>query len=67
MATETPETYRNDGALVNALTGLGVASKDKTTATKVAFHTLLTEAELESLYTSGIPRRYVDAISDEIV
>jgi phage-related protein (TIGR01555 family) len=44
-----------------------VPSKDKTTATSVSFQTLLTEAELESLYTNGIPRRYVDAISDEIL
>ena len=67
MTTETSENYRNDGALVNVLTGLGVAAKDKTVATKVAFNTLLSEAELEHLYTSGIPRRYVDAIGDEIL
>lgn len=67
MATETSETFRNDGALINTLTGLGVGKKDKTTATKVRFNTLLSEAELESLYTSGIPRRYVDAIGDEIL
>lgn len=67
MTTETSENFRNDGALVNALTGLGVPAKDKTTATKVGFNALLTEADLESLYTSGIPRRYVDAIGDEIL
>ena len=67
MATQTSEDYRNDGALINTLTGLGVAKKDKTVATKVRFNALLTEAELESLYTSGIPRRYVDAIGDEIL
>lgn len=67
MATQTSEDFRNDGALINTLTGLGVGKKDKTTATKVRFNTLLTEAELESLYTSGIPRRYVDAIGDEIL
>ena len=67
MTTASSDNYRNDGALVNALTGLGVPSKDKTTATSVSFQTLLTEAELESLYTNGIPRRYVDAISDEIL
>ena len=67
MTTETSENYRNDGALINTLTGLGVGKKDKTTATKVRFNTLLSEAELESLYTSGIPRRYVDAIGDEIL
>jgi phage-related protein (TIGR01555 family) len=67
MATAASEEFRNDGALVNALTGLGVPAKDKTAATKVGFQLLLTEAELESLYTSGIPRRYVDAIADEIL
>jgi hypothetical protein len=67
MTTASSDNYRNDGALVNALTGLGVRSKDKTTATSVGFQALLTEAELESLYTNGIPRRYVDAIGDEIL
>ena len=67
MATSTPDNFRNDGALVNVLTGLGVGNRDKTTATSIAFQTLLTEAELESLYTSGVPRRYVDAIGDEIL
>lgn len=67
MATQTSENFRNDGALINTLTGLGVGKKDKTTSTKVRFNTLLSEAELESLYTSGIPRRYVDAIGDEIL
>ena len=61
------DTFRNDGALINALTGLGVGSRDKTTATSVGFQTLLVEAELESLYINGIPRRYVDAIGDEIL
>jgi len=67
MATSATDSFRNDGALVNVLTGLGVGGRDKTTATSIAFQSLLTEAELESLYTSGIPRRYVDAISDEIL
>ena len=67
MTTAHSDNFRNDGALVNALTGLGVPAKDKTAATKVGFQLLLTEAELESLYTSGIPRRYVDAIADEIL
>ena len=49
------------------LTGLGVPAKDKTTSTQVRLNTLLTEAELEALYTSGIPRRYVDAIADTIL
>ena len=67
MTAAPSDNYRNDGALVNALTGLGVPAKDKTTATSVRFQSLLTEAELESLYTNGIPRRYVDAIGDEIL
>lgn len=67
MTVAPSDNYRNDGALVNALTGLGVPAKDKTTATSVRFQSLLTEAELESLYTNGIPRRYVDAIGDEIL
>jgi phage-related protein (TIGR01555 family) len=67
MAAPNTDTYRNDGALVNVLTGLGVGTKDKTTATQVGFSTLLTEAELESLYTNGIPRRYVDSIADAIL
>ena len=67
MTLAASDTFRNDGALINALTGLGVGSRDKTTATSVGFQTLLVEAELESLYTNGIPRRYVDAIGDEIL
>ena len=67
MTLAESDTFRNDGALINALTGLGVGSRDKTTATSVGFQALLVEAELESLYTNGIPRRYVDAIGDEIL
>jgi phage-related protein (TIGR01555 family) len=67
MSAPLSEYYRNDGALVNVLTGLGVGTKDKTTATSVGFQALLSEAELEALYINGIPRRYVDAISDEIL
>lgn len=61
------DTTRNDGALVNVLTGMGVSSKDKTVSTVVGARPFLAEAELEALYTHGIPRRYVDAISDEIL
>jgi phage-related protein (TIGR01555 family) len=71
MATDTfrndIDTTRNDGALVNVLTGMGVASKDKTVSTVVGARPFLSEAELEALYSHGIPRRYVDAISDEIL
>ena len=61
------DTFRNDGALVNVLTGMGVPSRDKTTSTSVAAKAFLSEPELEALYSHGIPRRYVDAISDEIL
>lgn len=46
---------------------MGVPSRDKTTSTSVAAKSFLSESELESLYSHGIPRRYVDAISDEIL
>lgn len=46
---------------------MGLPSKDKTAFTSVAAKSFLTESELEALYIHGIPRRYVDAISDEIL
>lgn len=46
---------------------MGLPSKDKTAFTSVAAKSFLSESELEALYTHGIPRRYVDAISDEIL
>lgn len=58
--------YRADGALVNVFTGMGVPGKDRSTATSIASRFLLTEAELELLYLVGIPRRFVDAIPEEI-
>jgi phage-related protein (TIGR01555 family) len=61
------DNTRNDGALVNVLTGMGVAGKDKTVTTSVTAKYLLSEAELEILYNAGIPRRYVDSIADEIL
>lgn len=64
---ETIESFRNDGSLVNALTGMGVSSKDKSLYTQVGAKSFLTEAELEALYSHGIPRRYVDGIADEIL
>lgn len=67
MAGQSSETFRNDGALVNVLSGMGVSTKDKSTATTVGAKPILTEGELEALYSHGIPRRYVDAISDEIL
>lgn len=58
---------RNDGALINVLTGMGMSAKDKTLGTKVGSILMLGEAELETLYLHGVPRRYVDAIADEIL
>ena len=60
-------TNRNDGALVNVLTGMGVNGRDKTAATSVSYSYLLTQGELEALYGHGIPRRYVDSISDDVL
>lgn len=64
---DTAESFRNDGSLVNALTGMGVSTKDKSVYTQVGAKALLSESELEALYIQGLPRRYVDAISDEIL
>ena len=67
MANAATEEFRNDGALVNILTGMGVPSRDKTVSTAIGAKAFLGEAELEALYSHGIPRRYVDAIGDEIL
>ncbi len=67
MSSSPTDSYRNDGALVNVLSGMGVATKDKSVATTVGARPILTEGELEALYAHGIPRRYVDSISDEIL
>lgn len=66
-AVETTEEYRNDGALINGLTGMGIAQRDKTQSTTVGTVRLLSPGELEVLYAVGLPRRYVDAIADEVV
>ena len=60
MSGTPAEDIRNDGALVNVITGLGVPSKDKTVATQIGARTLLSERELEVLYLNGVPRRYVE-------
>lgn len=67
MSSDNANEERIDGALANVLTGMGDSRKDKSLATRVAWRVLLTEDELETLYVSGIPRRYVDAIPDEIL
>lgn len=61
------EDARSDGALVNALTGMGVYGKDKTQHTRINFSPMLSHPELEALYTIGLPRRYVDAIADAVL
>lgn len=46
---------------------MGVPAKDKSTYTSISAKAFLSEPELEALYSHGVPRRYVDAISDEIL
>lgn len=58
---------RNDGALANVFTGMGVPGKDKKLANAVRINSLLTESELEELYKNGLIRRYVDAIPEAIL
>ena len=55
---------RSDGALINAISGLGT-SKSKITHTQVGTKSLLSQTELESLYTHGIVRRIVDSVGNE--
>lgn len=59
-------SFRQDG-LVNALSGLGTASKDRSVYTTVGREPSMDESTLESFYQLGIPRRYVDAIADEVL
>jgi len=65
--SEVREELRTDGALLNVLTGMGMATRDKTLATSVRAQYLLPRPDLENLYMSGIPRRYVDSIADEML
>lgn len=60
----TTEEYRNDGALVNALTGLGT-TKAKIQHTQVGYGQVITESEVNALYTYGLVRRIVDDIANE--
>lgn len=61
------ESQRLDGALVNGLTGMGVYGRDRTKHTRPGFSLILSHPELEALYSVGLPRRYVDAIADEVL
>ena len=65
--TLAAEQFRNDGALVNILTGMGVPGKDKKLGNTVRYNPLLSEPELEELYKNGLVRRYVDAIPEAIL
>jgi phage-related protein (TIGR01555 family) len=57
---------RLDGALINAVSGLGT-SKDKSAYTAIIQQPYLSQSELEALYMDPIPRRVVDLIADECV
>ena len=67
MTTTDSDEFRNDGALANVLTGMGVVGKDKTLANTVKLNPLLSQVDLEELYKSGLIRRYVDAIPEAIL
>ena len=60
----TSENYREDGALINALTGLGT-TKAKIEHTRVGYGQILSQTELEQLYTYGLTRRIVDSVANE--
>ena len=55
---------RQDGALINALTGLGT-TKSKIETTRIGYTQLVSQTELETLYSYGLVRRIVDAIANE--
>ena len=55
---------RNDGALINALTGLGT-TKSKIEYARVGTAQLISQTEVEQLYSYGLVRRIVDAIANE--
>lgn len=56
---------RQDGALINAFTGMGT-SRDRTVQTAVASPEFLSEGELDSLYLSSwLCRRVVDVVPSE--
>jgi len=61
------DNYRNDGALVNLFTGMGVPGKDKKLENQVLRTAQLSQYELEELYRTGLIRRYVDAIPEAVM
>ena len=60
-------SVRMDGTLINALTGLGVRGKDSSVSTYARPPYILNQKEVEWLYFDAIPRRFVDAIPNEIL
>ncbi len=65
LRSDAPEA-RSDGSLVNVITGLGT-SKDQSAYTRVGNPSLLDQTSLERLYSYGLPRRYVDAVANEVL
>lgn len=57
---------RNDGALINAITGLGTA-RDKSEYYSIRTPKLLAEQELESLYYDPLCRRVIDIYAEAAV
>ena len=58
------DSYRNDGALINALTGLGT-TKAKIETTRVGYAPAFSQTEAETLYQYGLVRRIVDSVANE--
>ena len=58
------EEFRQDGALINALTGLGT-SKAKIESVRVGHGQVLSESEINALYTYGLVRRIIDDVANE--
>jgi phage-related protein (TIGR01555 family) len=57
---------RHDGAFLNMLTGMGIPGRDKNLATSLRSSPLIDGWSCDQLYINGIPRRFIDAIADEI-
>jgi phage-related protein (TIGR01555 family) len=55
---------RNDG-LANALTGMGIAGRDKSLSTQTQPIIFLSQEELEGLYGEWLPRRIVDIYAEQ--
>lgn len=55
---------RNDGVLINALTGMGTG-KDRSIYTQLVLQGFLSKTDAEALYLEWLPRRVVDIVADE--